>query len=224
MLEATLRLLHPLIPFVTEEIWQHIAPKLGIDAPSISLQAYPQATDFADDHAAAEADIEWLKSVVSALRRIRSELNIPPAKQVALLLQGGNANDRRRMTRFDAQLKFLVRVESVAWLESSAAVPFASAALIGELKLLIPLAGLIDLDAERARLEKEIRHVGLEIAKCTSQLSNETFVKNAPASVVEQLRLRLVDWTSKNEALKKQYLLLSAQWGIPESRMPAREN
>jgi len=211
VLESTLRLLHPLIPFVTEEIWQHVAPKLGIVGSSISTQTYPNTTskdsfllNLSVDYSAAEADIEWLKSVVSALRRIRSELNVAPSKQVALLVQGDDANDRGCMARFDAQLKFLTRIESIAWLESATQAPPASAALIGELKLLIPLAGLIDLDAERARLSKEIARVEIEIKKCEGKLASETFVQNAPAAVVAQERARLTDWSAQRNALHDQ--------------------
>ncbi|MBS0194329.1 MAG: valine--tRNA ligase [Proteobacteria bacterium] len=204
VLEATLRLLHPLIPFVTEEIWQQVAPKLGISGDSISLRPYPQAADFAGEHAQAEADIEWLKSAVSELRRVRSELNVAPSKQVPLLLQGGAQADRARIERHGASLRFLARIESFAWLDDDAEAPPASAALVGDLKLLVPLAGLIDLDAERARLAKEISRVEGEIRKCEGKLASETFVSNAPATVVEQERKRLVEWTARQKALQEQ--------------------
>src|SRR5690606_4585914 len=110
VLESLLRLLHPLVPFVTEELWRHVAPRLGIDGGTISLQRYPQAADSAGgDFAQAEADIEWLKQMVTVLRRIRSELGVSPSKQVPLLVQAGNAADRARLQRFDAQLRFLNR-------------------------------------------------------------------------------------------------------------------
>lgn len=202
VLEATLRLLHPLIPFVTEEIWEAVAPRLGLPENSISLRPYPQAADFSGEYAQAEADIEWLKSAVSALRRIRSELNVAPSKQVGLLLQDGDAGDRARIERFGAQLKFLARVESVAWLDAGAAAPAASAALVGDLKLLIPLAGLIDLDAERARLAKEIARIEGEIRKSEGKLAN--FGDKAPAAVVAQERARLADWSAKHDGLSRQ--------------------
>ncbi|HEV2607553.1 MAG TPA: valine--tRNA ligase [Xanthomonadaceae bacterium] len=200
-LEATLRLLHPLIPFVTEEIWQHVAPRLRLAENSISLRSYPQSTAAVADHSDAEADIEWLKSVVSALRRIRSDLNVAPSKQVVLLLQDGSDDDRGRMTRFEAQLKFLTRIESTAWLEPAVQAPPASAALIGDLKLLIPLAGLVDLDAERARLAKEIARVEIEIRNFEGKLASEAFVQKAPAAVVEQERVRLADKRARLAAL-----------------------
>jgi valyl-tRNA synthetase len=202
VLEATLRLLHPLIPFVTEEIWQHIAPKLGIAVTSISLQSYPEAEKSDGEFAGAEADIEWLKSAASALRRIRSEMDIAPKKTVPLLLQSNSSADRERVARFDSQLRFLAKLESVAWIDGEA--PAAAAAVIGDLKLLIPLAGLIDLDAEKVRLDKEINRIRAEIAKCNAKLASETFVANAPAAVVAQERARLADWSAQLAALTEQ--------------------
>jgi len=205
VLEATLRLLHPLIPFVTEEIWQHIAPKLGIQAMSISLQPYPQATDSADDHVAAEADIEWLKSVVSALRKTRSERNVPPAKQIILFFQGGDIDDHRRATRFESELKFLARLKSIDWMsDADPGIRLASTTLVGKLNIVIPLTGLIDFDAERTRLAKEITRIEAEIRKSEGKLSSATFVQNAPASVVDQERQRLADWKAQRDALHAQ--------------------
>ncbi|TKR29750.1 valine--tRNA ligase [Luteimonas gilva] len=203
VLEALLRLLHPLIPFVTEELWRQVAPKIGIDGSTVSLRDYPQAADFAgQDFAQAEADIEWLKQMVSALRRIRSELGVSPAKTIKLLLQGGGANDAARVERFGSQLKFLNRLEAIESI--SADPPPAAPALVGELKLFVPLEGLVDMDAERVRLDKEIKRVGAEKAKSEGKLASETFVNNAPAAVVEQERQRLTDWTAQLEALVAQ--------------------
>jgi len=202
VLESLLRSLHPLIPFVTEEIWQHIKPSLGIQGDSISMQSYPELKDFAADFKQSETDIEWLKSAVSQLRRIRGEMNIPPSRLVPLLLQSGVAEDKGRIARFESALKFLAKLESVQWLETEA--PASASAVVGELKLLIPVAGLIDLDAEKARLDKEIKRIEIEITKCNGKLSSETFVNNAPAAVVEQERTRLADWNSQLNALKDQ--------------------
>jgi len=203
VLEALLRLLHPLTPFVTEELWRSVAPRLGIDAATISLQAYPRAGDFdGNDFGSAEADIEWLKAMVSALRRIRSELGVSPAKQVTLLLQGGNADDAARAARFASQLKFLNRIERIDTIAGDP--PPAAAAIVGELKLFVPLAGLVDLDAERVRLDKELKRVEGELAKSQGKLASDTFVQNAPAAVVEQERQRLADWTTQRDALAAQ--------------------
>ncbi|MCC4597078.1 valine--tRNA ligase [Xanthomonas campestris pv. phormiicola] len=205
VLETLLRLLHPLTPFVTEELWQQVAPRLGIAAPTISLQPYPLAgaLDVAA-YAGAEADIEWLKAMVSALRRVRSELNVPPSRLVPLLLQGGHAEDRARVERCASQLKFLLRLEAIQWLDAAQDAPPAAAAIVGELRLLVPLQGLVDLDAERTRLDKEIKRVDAEIGKCNGKLGNATFVQNAPAAVVEQERARLADWTTQLAGLREQ--------------------
>ncbi|MCE4369516.1 valine--tRNA ligase [Xanthomonas hortorum] len=205
VLEALLRLLHPLTPFVTEELWQQVAPRLGITAATISLQAFPQAGDI-DTHgyASAEADVEWLKSMVSALRRVRSELNVPPSKQVRLLLQAGTQDDRTRVARFASQLSFLLKLETIDWLDAGQEAPPSAAAIVGELTLLVPLEGLVDMDAERTRLDNEIKRVEGEIGKCNGKLGNATFVENAPAAVVEQERARLNDWTTQLTGLREQ--------------------
>ncbi|WP_449465805.1 valine--tRNA ligase [Stenotrophomonas humi] len=202
VLEAVLRLLHPLIPFVTEQLWQQVAPRLGINAESLSLRPYPAADEFAGDYAQAETDVEWFKSMVNALRRVRSELNVSPSKQVRLLLQGGNDSDHARVERFHSQLRFLLKLESIEWLAGDAQTPPAATAIVGELKLLVPLEGLVDLDAERARLDKEIARVSSEKEKSETKLSK--FTDKVPAAVVEQERVRLVDWNSQLAGLQEQ--------------------
>ncbi|WP_407468715.1 valine--tRNA ligase [Xanthomonas campestris pv. raphani] len=205
VLEALLRLLHPLTPFVTEELWQQVAPRLGITGDTISLQAFPQRGDVdTSGYAGAEADIEWLKAMVSALRRVRSELNVPPSKQVRLWLQAGSSDDRARVARFASQLAFLLKLEAIDWLAAGQEAPPAAAAIVGELTLLVPLEGLVDMDAERTRLDKEIKRVESEIGKCNGKLGNATFVQNAPAAVVEQERARLNDWTTQLTGLREQ--------------------
>ncbi|PPV08891.1 valine-tRNA ligase [Xanthomonas bromi] len=205
VLESLLRLLHPLTPFVTEELWQQVAPRLGITTATISLQRFPQVGDVdTSGYASAEADVEWLKSMVSALRRVRSELNVPPSKQVGLLLQAGTADDRPRVARFASQLSFLLKLESIDWLDAGQDTPPSAAAIVGELTLLVPLEGLVDMDAERTRLDKEIKRVEAEIGKCNGKLGSATFVQNAPAAVVEQERARLNDWTMQLTGLREQ--------------------
>lgn len=202
VLESLLRALHPLIPFVTEEIWQHVAPKLGRAAGSISRTAYPEAGG--GDYLQSEADIEWLKKVVSALRQIRSELQLSPGKPVPLLLTGGDAGDRARFERFGRQIAFLCKLESQTWLGGEADAPASAPAVLGELTLLIPLEGLVDLDAERTRLDKEIKRIQAEIAKCEGKLGNANFVANAPAEVVAQERQRIADFGTQLKGLSAQ--------------------
>jgi len=199
VLDALLRLLHPLIPFVTEELWQAVAPRLG-KSGSIMVQPYPQAGDVdASGYAPAAADIEWLKDTISALRRIRSELNVAPSRQVSLLHRGG-AGDAARLARFDAQLRFLCRLDRIEALAGEP--PAAAPAVVGELQLFVPLEGVVDLDAERARLDKEIAKVAAEKAKSEAKLAK--FGPNVPSAVVEQERARLADWTSRLDALAAQ--------------------
>ncbi len=205
VLERLLSLLHPLIPFVTEELWQQVAPKLGVPEATIMLRPYPQAADFVgQDYAGAEADVEWLKAMVTALRKIRSELNVAPSKAVPLLVADCNAGDQDRVARFDSQLRFLTKLDSIQVLADAGAAPAAATGLVGELKLLVPLEGLVDLGAERTRLDKEIKRVEGEIAKCHNKLASETFVANAPPAVVEQERKRLADWNLQRDALAVQ--------------------
>ena len=203
VLESLLRLLHPLTPFVTEELWRGVAPKLGIDAASISTRAYPQAGDFGGwDYSAAEADIEWFKQVVSSLRSIRSTLGISPSKPVRLLLKNLNEEDAARMEKFAAPLKFLLKLESIDVLHDGDEPPPAASAVIGDLTLLVPLEGLVDLDAERVRLDKEIAKVATEKDKSEAKLAK--FGGSVPSTVVGQERLRLADWTAKLGALQEQ--------------------
>jgi valyl-tRNA synthetase len=201
-LEALLRALHPMIPFVTEEIWQHVAPRLGIDADTIMLRPYPEAGDIAGD-TAAEAEVEWVKNVLTGVRRIRSEMNIAPGKTIPLLLADGNESDRARAAKFAAQIGFLGRVDAPQWL-SGGDEPAAAVAVVGGMRVLIPLAGLIDLDAEKTRLAKEIARVETEIRKCEGKLGNANFVANAPAEVVEQERQRIADWNVQLGAMREQ--------------------
>ena len=200
VLDALLRMLHPLIPFVTEELWQAVAPRLG-KSGSLMLQPYPQAGDIdTTAFAQADADIEWLKAMASAVRRIRSELGVSPAKQLALLARGGGADDASRLQRFDASLRFLCKLERIEIIAGEP--PAAAPAVVGELQLFVPLEGLVDLDAERARLDKEIAKVAAEKDKSEAKLAK--FGAGVPAAVVEQERARLVDWTGKLDALSAQ--------------------
>ena len=202
VLEAALRALHPIMPFITEEIWsEEVASKLGIAAGSISTQAYPRAADFAADDAAS-AGIEWLKVVLGQIRRIRSEMNIAPGRTIPLLYANGNAGDRARTAKFAAQIAFLARTESQRWLGGGEAEPASAVAIAGELKLLIPLAGLIDPGAERARLDREIRRLESEAARSGAKLAH--FGAKTPPAVVEQEKQRLAEFGTTLAALREQ--------------------
>jgi len=203
VLETLLRALHPMVPFVTEEIWHAVAAPLGLSGDTIMTRTYPEAADITAD-AAAEAEVEWIKGVLTGLRRIRAEMNIPPGKAIPLLLADGDARDRERSAKFAAQLAFLGRVESPRWIESKADEPAAAVAVVGTLRVLIPLAGLIDVEAEKTRLAREIARIEGEIRKCEGKLGNASFVANAPAEVVAQERARITDWTGQLGTLREQ--------------------
>jgi valyl-tRNA synthetase len=203
VLESVLRALHPVIPFITEEIWQSVAPKLALGEDSLMQRPWPRAEEIiADD--AATAEIEWFKNVLSGIRKIRSEMNISPAKTIPLLLADGDAGDRARVAKFAAQIAFLARTETPQWIEAGTDEPAAAAAVVGALRVMIPLAGLIDLGAEKARLAKEITRIEVEIKKCEGKLGNANFVANAPAEVVVQERQRITDWNTTLTALREQ--------------------
>jgi len=203
VLETILRALHPIVPFISEEIWHSVAPKLGLDAKFLLERPWPKADEIVADEAAT-AEIEWFKNVLSGIRRIRAEMNIAPGKTIPLLLADGDATDRARATKFAAQISFLARVDAPQWIESGKDEPAAAAAVVGSMRVLIPLAGLIDLGAEKARLGKEIARIEVEIKKCEGKLGNANFVANAPAEVVAQERQRITDWGVQLNALREQ--------------------
>jgi len=208
VLEAALRALHPITPFITEEIYQSVAPLLGLKESSITQRPYPRAEDLPADDAAASADIEWLRAALTQIRRIRSEMNIAPGKAIPLLYANGTASDRARALTFAAQIAFLAKAESQRWLADGEAEPPAATGIVGEMKILIPLAGLIDLGAERQRIEKEIARVDGELAKSNAKLAN--FGPNTPAAVVEKEQQRISDFTKTLAALREQAARLAS--------------
>ena len=203
ILEGLLRLLHPIMPFVTEEIWQQVAPRAGIDAPTIMLQAYPQpATGDADD--AAVADIEWLKKFILGVRQIRGEMDIPPGKPLPVILENASGTDARRADEHASLLQRVGRVESVTLLGDGEEPPAAATALLDELRLLVPMKGMIDVDAERKRLGKQRDKVQTDLDRARSKLDNANFVNNAPADVVTQEKQRAADFERQLAQLSEQ--------------------
>jgi len=203
VLESVLRALHPVTPFITEEIWKDVGPKLGLTEGSLIHRPWPKADDIVADHAAT-GEIEWFKNVLSGIRKIRSEMNISPARTIPLLFADGDASDHARVTKFAAQISFLARTETPQWIEVGTDEPASAAAVVGALRVMIPLAGLIDLEAEKARLAREISRIEVEIRKCEGKLGNANFVANAPAEVVAQERQRITDWNTTLAALREQ--------------------
>jgi valyl-tRNA synthetase len=202
VLEAMLRLLHPIIPFVTEELWQHVAPKLGSREKTISLQPYPRISGLSDRSKAN--DFAWVQGAVIQIRAVRSQMGIKPGLFVPLLIEG-QLDDPDQITRHASSISSMARIESVTHIADGTSPPSMTIPY-GRLKLHIPLAGLVDLDAERARLDKEIAKIAAEKEKSEAKLAK--FGGNVPAPVVEQERLRLDEWSAKLEALMVQRVRL----------------
>ena len=205
VLEATLRLAHPLLPFITEEIWQNVAPLAGIPVDSkstIMLQPYPIADSQQIDENALQ-DIDWLKKVIVGVRNIRGEMNISPATALNVFFTRGDDNDQRRIDENHQFLSKLANLESITWLDDPSKAPLSATALAGELEILVPMAGLIDISAELARLDREIDKISLEAKKLSGKLGNEKFLSNAPTEVVAKERQKLTDFESSLSQLEQ---------------------
>jgi len=189
VMESVLRLIHPLTPFISEEIWQRMAPLAGISGKTIMHQPYPVADASLIDNAAI-SEIDWVKNVIAGVRRIRSGMNIDPRKPLPVLLENGSAQDRQRLNDNRHYLENIGRINDITWLEPLEQAPESATALIGEMKLLIPLSGLIDKDAEIARLSKELENNAGELQRCEQKLANTSFIEKAPAAVVDKERTR----------------------------------
>jgi valyl-tRNA synthetase len=206
ILEQTLRLIHPIIPFISEKIWQQIASKLNINAPSIMIQPYPQFAANQID-AAALQDIEWLKKIILGVRNIRGEMNISPNKLLPLLLHKGTARDREKITEYQEYLNILLKLESITWTEQP---PPSATALVETLELNIPLAGLIDKDAEIERLNKEINKLQKDVMSTETKLNNPNYVAKAPQDVVEKERQKINDLRFALEKLQQKVKIMSS--------------
>jgi len=192
VLETILRLLHPIMPFITEELWQKIAPLAGKEGLTIMLQSYPQFEETKVD-LNAEIEINWVKEVILGIRRIRSEMNISPAKQLSVLVQNGSESDLQKLQNNQSFISTLSRLQNIEFLDSNATPPESAITLVGEMKILIPLAGLIDKEAELKRLNKEIDKVRKEHDKLSSKLENPNFIEKAPVELVEKEKQRVAE-------------------------------
>jgi valyl-tRNA synthetase len=202
VLEQSLRLLHPFMPFITEEIWQKINPLLKgnkQDVESIMLAAYPVPTNALDMD--AEADVEWIKGVILAIRNIRGEMDISPAKSIAVFLTSTNPADLTRLDNYRRFLEKLAKLSSIEWLAPGQDAPAAATGLHGDMEILVPLAGLIDVDAERGRLSKEIAKAESGLKAVTNKLGNAKFVDNAPEAVVAKEKEKLEQLSTTLNAL-----------------------
>jgi valyl-tRNA synthetase len=152
----------------------------------------------------ANDDIEWLKAVIIGIRNIRGEMNIPPGKALTVLLRNGSADDRRRLAENSQYLVKLAKLASIDWLAEGAEVPMAATALAGELEILVPIAGLVDKEAEISRLEKEISKLDIEVSRLRGKLGNAAFIDKAPAAVVNKEQEKLQAQEQALETLQEQ--------------------
>jgi valyl-tRNA synthetase len=192
VLETVLRLTHPVMPYITEEIWQRVAPLAGKQGETVMRQAYPVNDPETADRESEES-MAWVMALLLGIRRIRGEMNIAPGKPLTVLLDNGSAQDRIYLDQSRDYLHKIGRVESLTWLEPGAQPPEAAIALVGEIKVLIPMRGLIDKEAELARLDKEIQRLSKELPRLEGKLGDQGFLAKAPAQVVEKEKARLED-------------------------------
>jgi valyl-tRNA synthetase len=203
VLEAVLRLAHPIIPFITESIWQRVRERAGKTGETIMHQPFPRA-DAArvDEHSLSE--MQWVKEFVLGVRRIRGEMNIPPSLRLSVLLAGGDERDDARASEHRPYLAGLARLEHIERLPVGSEAPMSAKALLGSLEILIPLEGLIDVAAECARLEKEMGRVAKELARSRGKLANQNFTARAPEEVVAKEHSRVEEFSATLAKLEAQ--------------------
>jgi len=208
VLEQLLRLLHPLLPFITEEIWQRVAPLTGVSADTIMLQPYPQVQE--TRFAAASDDMEWLKQVIIGIRNIRGEMDLSPNKALPVIIVNADDQATRRLQQNESFLSALAKLESVTFLAAGDEAPASATALVGRTEIHIPMAGLIDKDAELARLDKTIDKAEKDKQRLAGKLSNENFVSKAPAEVIDKEREKLAEAEELVQQLQQQRARIAA--------------
>jgi valyl-tRNA synthetase len=197
------------MPFITEEIWQRVAPLAGKTGDTVMLQPYPIADQKKIDED-AEDDVRWMQLIIEGVRNIRGEMNIAPGKKIPVLLKNGSETDKVRLQQNKQLLSALAKLESIIWLNSDDTAPAAATQLAGEMEILVPMADLIDKDAELARLNKEIEKINKQLVSLKGKLSNANFVDRAPAAVVEKEQQRLARQQIALEQLLQQQITIKA--------------
>lgn len=192
VLETILRLLHPIMPFITEEIWQRIGPLAGIQDKTIMLQPYPEKEESLISPA-CENELNWVKTIITSIRTIRSEMNIPPSKFIHVLFKKGTPNDHQYYQNNKHIIDALAKIENVKWLSTNDSTPESATAFVGELEILIPMADLIDVKEESARLLREIIKLTKEVERAETKLQNPNFVDKAPQEVVLKEQEKLLE-------------------------------
>jgi len=202
-LETLLRMLHPIMPFITEEIWQRVAKLAGKTGASIMREPYPRPEKEKTDPSATE-EMRWTMAVIAGVRNIRGEMDISPGKPLPLLVQDGSAMDKKYL---DAQRHYLValaRAESIGWIVKGQEAPESATALIGHMKVLIPLGSLINKQAELERLSKEMEKIEKDLSRAKAKLANPDFVARAPKNVVERENRRVQQFETALANLRSQ--------------------
>ena len=203
MLEAVLRALHPVMPFITEALWQRVAPLAGVAGESVMIADWPRPSDLPEDRE-AEEEIEWLQGFVLGIRQIRGELDLPPGRRLEVLVQGADDQDRARMESLSGLLYPMAGLDQLTLLAAGAEAPPAASALHGELRLLTPLAGVIDPAAERGRLGKLHAQAEKALQAAEKKLANSQFLDKAPPEVVQGVHDRRQELRGDLERLKEQ--------------------
>ncbi len=201
--ESLMRMLHPIMPFITEEIWQSMKPLLENNGETIMLQRYPVAdNNLIDD--VAEHELGWTKQFIESIRRIRSEMDIKPGKALPVLLNNWTDDNQRIFNSCEREITSLAKLELVTWLGKDDTPPESATGLVGEMQILIPLAGLIDKDAETARLNREIEKINKQLQGVMGRLNNPSFADKAPANVVAQVQKQADEQQAALEQLQQQ--------------------
>ncbi|UIJ76511.1 valine--tRNA ligase [Acinetobacter sp. SH20PTE14] len=201
VMEASLRLAHPLMPYLTEEIWQTLAPKLNISGETIMLAQYPVAEQaLINDQ--AEADMQWLQGLIGAVRNIRGEMGLGNARLLPVLLQNTTDAEKAQIARIEPLFKALAKVESITFLADAEQPPLSSSSVVGHVSVFVPMKGLIDPKAELGRLQKDLDKVQKQHDQIATKLANEGFVAKAPAAVVEGEKVKLAEFADQLAKIK----------------------
>ena len=210
VLETALRFTHPIMPYLTEQIWQTIAPLLGRkNTDSIVVADYPQ-TDASQISEQTEADMAWLQELIASVRNIRGEMKLGNAVRLPVLLQNVSSDEEARLSRIKNQFKALAKVESLEIVKEGDEVPLSSSSMVGQLRVLVPMKGLIDPTAELARLGKSYDKLKGQAEGIARKLGNEGFVSKAPAEVVDAEKAKLAELEGQLTAMTAQMEQLKA--------------
>ncbi|WP_151746553.1 valine--tRNA ligase [Acinetobacter soli] len=202
VMEASLRLAHPLMPYLTEEIWQTLAPMIGKGGDTIMTAKYP-VPEAAKMNEQAEADMQWLQGLIGAVRNIRGEMGLGNARLLPVLLQNISDSERTQIERIQPLFKALAKVESITFLAQGEEPPLSSSSVVGHASVFVPMKGLIDPKAELGRLQKDLDKVQKQHDQIANKLANEGFVAKAPAAVVEGEKVKLAEFADQLVKIKQ---------------------